>query len=63
MEGASEAGDRVMIDARATLIGQGEFATRVQTQDAQIIIALTQIGFQRQNGEFVYQQSRSAGIQ
>jgi general secretion pathway protein N len=61
MAGESEANDRVMIDARAALTGQGEFATRIQTQDAQIIIALTQIGFQRENGEFVYRQSRSLG--
>lgn len=63
MEGTSQANDRVMIDARAALTGQGEFATRVQTQDAQIIIALTQIGFARENGEFVYRQSRNTGLQ
>ncbi|MEO1188141.1 MAG: type II secretion system protein N [Pseudomonadota bacterium] len=63
MEGSSEANDRVLIDARAALTGQGEFATRVQTQDAQIIIALTQIGFVRENGEFVYRQTRSVGLQ
>ena len=62
MEGASDADDRVIIDARAALTGQGEFATRVQTQDAQIIIALTQIGFVRENGEFVYRQSRTVGL-
>ena len=62
MEGASNADDRVIIDARAALTGQGEFATRVQTQDAQIIIALTQIGFVRENGEFVYRQSRTVGL-
>lgn len=61
MEGVSQADDRVAINARANLAGQGEFATRVRTQDAQIIIALTQIGFRRENGEFVYQQSRNAG--
>lgn len=61
LEGSSQANDRVVIDARAALTGQGEFATRVQTQDAQIIIALTQIGFERENGEFVYRQSRSVG--
>lgn len=63
MEGTSEAGDRVEIDARASLIGQGEFSTRVDTQDTQIIIALTQVGFVRENGQFVYRQTRSAGIQ
>lgn len=63
MEGSSQANDRVFIDARAGLIGQGDFSTRVQTQDAQIIIALTQIGFARENGEFVYRQSRSTGLQ
>ena len=63
MEGSSESNDRVMIDARAALTGQGEFATRVQTQDAQIIIALTQIGFVRENGEFVYRQARTVGLQ
>ena len=63
MEGASPTNDRVIIDARAALTGQGEFSTRVQTQDAQIIIALTQIGFQRENGEFVYRQSRTVGLQ
>lgn len=63
MEGTSEAEDRVEIDARAALTGQGEFITRVQTQDAQIIIALTQIGFERENGEFVYRQARGLGIQ
>ena len=63
MEGSSPSNDRVMIDARASLAGQGEFATRVQTQDAQIIIALTQIGFARENGEFVYRQSRQVGLQ
>ncbi|MEL7110726.1 MAG: type II secretion system protein N [Pseudomonadota bacterium] len=61
LEGSSQTNDRVIIDARAALTGQGEFATRVQTQDAQIIIALTQIGFARENGEFVYRQSRSVG--
>ncbi|MEM7328908.1 MAG: type II secretion system protein N [Pseudomonadota bacterium] len=63
MEGTSEADDRVVIDARAALTGQGEFSTRVQTRDAQIIIALTQIGFVRENGEFVYRQARGIGIQ
>jgi len=63
MQGVSDAADRVQIDARAALTGQGDFATRVQTQDAQIIIALTQIGFSRENGEFVYRQSRSLGLQ
>lgn len=63
MEGTSDAEDRVVIDARAALTGQGAFSTRVQTQDAQIIIALTQIGFERVNGEFVYSQSRNVGLQ
>ncbi|MEM1147575.1 MAG: type II secretion system protein N [Pseudomonadota bacterium] len=63
MQGESDAADRVQIDARAALTGQGDFTTRVQTQDAQIIIALTQIGFSRENGEFVYRQSRSLGMQ
>lgn len=63
MEGRSDAGDQVEIDARAALTGQGEFTTRISTQDTQIIIALTQIGFVRENGQFVYRQSRSAGIQ
>jgi len=62
LEGASNADDRVYVDARAALTGQSEFSTRVQTQDAQIIIALTQIGFERRNGEFVYAQSRSASL-
>ncbi len=63
MTGASEAEDRVFIDARAAISGQGSFSTRVQTQDAQIIIALNQIGFQRENGEFVYRQSSGLGFQ
>ena len=63
MEGSSEANDRVIIDARAAPSGQGEFSTRVMTQDAQIIIALTQIGFVRENGEFVYRQARTVGLQ
>jgi len=63
LEGASPSNDRVFIDARAALTGQGEFSARVQTQDAQIIIALTQIGFARESGEFIYRQSRSAGVQ
>ena len=63
MEGESQSNDRVTINARATLVGQGEFSTRVQTQDAQIIIALTQIGFERENGAFVYRQSREVGLQ
>ena len=63
MEGRSDAGDEVAIEAKAALTGQGEFVTRIRTQDTQIIIALTQIGFVRENGEFVYRQSRSAGIQ
>ncbi|MEL7541698.1 MAG: type II secretion system protein N [Pseudomonadota bacterium] len=62
MEGASESDDRVIIDARAALAGQSAFSTRVQTQDAQIIIALTQIGFVRENGEFVYRQARNVGL-
>ncbi|MEL6860048.1 MAG: type II secretion system protein N [Pseudomonadota bacterium] len=63
MQGESQAADHVFIDARAAISGQGSFSTRVQTQDAQIIIALNQIGFQRENGEFVYRQSRGLGIQ
>lgn len=62
MEGRSDAGDQVNIDARATLAGTGDFATHVQTQDTQIILALTQIGFARENGAFVYRQSRSVGL-
>lgn len=61
LQGESDNGDQVAIDARAALTGQGEFATRIQTQDAQIIIALTQIGFERENGAFVYRQSRPLG--
>ena len=63
MEGRSDAGDQVEIDARAALTGQGDFTTRISTQDTQIIIALTQIGFERENGQFVYRQTRSAGLQ
>ncbi len=62
LEGQSDANDRVNIDARAALTGSGDFATRVATTDAQIILALTQIGFVRENGEFVYRQSRAAGL-
>lgn len=61
MVGQSDVGDRVEIDARAGLTGEGAFETRVQTQDAPIIIALSQIGFVRENGRFVYRQSRTAG--
>lgn len=63
MAGESEAGDRVEIDARAALTGQSDFSTRIDTQDTQIIIALTQVGFQRENGQFIYRQSRAAGLQ
>lgn len=63
MQGESQAEDRVFVDARASITGHGSFSTRVQTQDAQIIIALNQLGFQRENGEFVYRQSRGLGIQ
>ncbi|MEL6729320.1 MAG: type II secretion system protein N [Pseudomonadota bacterium] len=63
LEGSSEAGDRVVIDARALLNGQGEFATEVETQDTQIIIALQQVGFVRENGRFVYRQSRAGVLQ
>lgn len=62
MQGQSDDGDQVNIDASAALTGSGDFATRVRTQDAQIILGLTQIGFVRENGEFVYRQSRSAGF-
>ena len=62
MEGESNAGDRVEIDARASLTGQGDFTARINTRDTQIIIALTQIGFVRENGQFVYRQSRSAAL-
>ena len=63
LEGESEAGDRVVIDARAMLTGQGEFSTEVETQDTQIIIALQQVGFVRENGRFVYRQSRAGALQ
>lgn len=62
MAGESDAGDEVNIDARANILGGGDFATRVITQDTQIILALTQIGFVRENGGFVYRQSRSSGL-
>lgn len=62
MQGESQAEDRVYVDARASITGHGSFSTRVQTQDAQIIIALNQLGFQRENGEFVYRQSRGLGL-
>ncbi len=62
LQGQSNVGDRVEIDARAGLTGSGSFATRVQTRDTQIIIALTQIGFVRENGQFVYRQSRAGGL-
>ncbi|MEM9505232.1 MAG: type II secretion system protein N [Cyanobacteria bacterium P01_E01_bin.43] len=62
MAGDSEAGDRVEIEARAAFTGQSDFTTRIDTQDTQIIIALTQVGFQRENGQFVYRQSRGAGL-
>lgn len=62
LAGQSDAGDSVEIDASAGLTGSGQFETRVQTQDAQIIIALTQIGFVRENGRFVYRQTRRQGF-
>lgn len=62
MAGESDSGDQVNIDASANILGGGDFATRVRTQDTQIILALTQIGFVRENGEFVYRQSRTAGL-
>ena len=62
MAGQSDAGDQVNIDASANILGGGDFATRVQTQDTQIILALTQIGFARENGAFVYRQSRTIGL-
>lgn len=62
MAGESDVGDQVNIDASANILGGGDFATRVQTQDTQIILALTQIGFVRENGAFVYRQSRTAGL-
>ena len=62
MEGIGDNGDRVEIDASANFAGFGEFTTQVETQDAQIVIALTQVGFQRENGRFVYRQSRTLGL-
>ncbi|MEO0608075.1 MAG: type II secretion system protein N [Pseudomonadota bacterium] len=62
LAGQSDAGDAVEIDAEAALTGSGRFETRVQTQDAQIIIALTQIGFARENGQFVYRQTSRQGF-
>lgn len=63
LAGQSDVGDTVIIDARAALTGAGDFVTRVSTRDTQIILALTQIGFVRANGEFVYRQSRGIGGQ
>lgn len=62
MAGESNVGDQVNIDASANILGGGDFATRVKTQDTQIILALSQIGFVRENGEFVYRQSRNVGL-
>jgi len=62
MAGESNSGDEVNIDASANILGGGDFATRVRTQDTQIILALTQIGFVRENGEFIYRQSRTVGL-
>ena len=62
LAGQSDAGDAVEVDAEAALTGSGRFETRVQTQDAQIIIALTQIGFVRENGRFVYRQTSRQGF-
>lgn len=62
MAGDSDAGDRVEIDANAAFSGQSDFVTRINTQDTQIVIALTQIGFVRENGQFVYRQSSAAGF-
>lgn len=61
MGGTSNANERVEIKARAFMVGQGSFSTEVETQDTQIIIALTQIGFERENGRFVYRQTFSPG--
>lgn len=63
MAGESAVGDRVEIDARAAIAGQSDFAVEAETQDTQIIIALQQVGFVRENGRFVYRQSRTAGLQ
>ena len=62
MSGESDVGDEVSIDASANILGGGDFVTRVSSQDTQIILALTQIGFVRENGEFVYRQSRTVGL-
>lgn len=61
MIGQSDNGDQVEIDAQAGLAGNNSFETRIQTSDGQIIVALTQIGFVREDGKFVYRQSRSGG--
>ena len=62
MSGESEVGDRVDIDAKAYLPNGGEFTTTVETQDAQIVLALTQVGFEREDGRFVYRRSQAAGL-
>jgi len=62
MTGDSEKGDQVSIDARASLTGQGEFTAGVRTQDSQIIVALTQVGFRRENGRFVYRYMENGAL-
>ena len=62
MTGESDSSDRVTIDANASLLGTGSFSTTVDTQDAQIIVALTQVGFVRENGQFVYRRASNRSL-
>ena len=57
MRGQSDTGDTVSFDARSVLNGESSFQATVNTSDVQIILALTQVGFTREDRAFVYRGS------
>lgn len=54
LNGASDAGDTLDIDASASLLGRADIEARLVTTDPEVSYLLQQIGFQDRNGTLMY---------
>ncbi len=54
LNGQSERGDKVHVDGRSSLLGESELNAAIVTQDSEIVLALSQVGFVLRDGVWRY---------
>jgi general secretion pathway protein N len=58
LNGQSDAGDMVALNASASFLGQSNFDVKVTTQNGEVRYLLTQVGFVEQDGVLTYSKAR-----